>query len=63
MGNEVDYCKDCGCPLDICCKKLGAIEELEELLKLINDKDKFGLILIRQQIERIIKDRIKELKK
>jgi hypothetical protein len=30
---HTDYCTDCGCPKDICCKRVGAKEELEWLLE------------------------------
>lgn len=55
-----EYCKDCGCPNEICCKKdgkrLGALGELELMYKYVSTTSNGG----RKHLLKKIKERLIE---
>jgi hypothetical protein len=56
-----DYCPDCGCPKDICCKRVGAKEELKNLVRIYRS---FAINEERDEyIINYLKKRLKSLEK
>ena len=49
-----EYCEDCGCPLDICCKPQQPVVSLQAIKKWIK-KNKFGYKPLRVNAEELTK--------